>query len=202
MALREILICGDPVLRRKAQRVAEVNDEIRALLDDLAETMMEAPGLGLAAPQIGESVRCIVVRDQADSEDEKIYQLVNPRVRARAGEAFMYEGCLSLPTLQGEVRRPHRVVVTALGREGEEVRLEAEGLLARVLMHEIDHLDGVLFSDRSEPGSLGWMVPDENEEGGYRLEATNQDEINAAYARLLKRREQQKQAERKEQKES
>lgn len=193
MALREILICGDPVLRRKAQRVKEVTDETRALLADMVETMMEAPGLGLAAPQVGESVRCIVVRDQADGEEERIYQLVNPRVRARAGEAFMYEGCLSLPTLQGEVRRPHSVVVTALGPEGEEVRLEAEGLLARVLMHEMDHLDGVLFSDRSEPGTLGWMVPDETEEGGYRLEPTNQEEINAAYARLLKRRQQQKQ---------
>lgn len=191
MALRRITIYGDPVLRRKAPRVRQVDDELRAMLDDMVETMLEAPGLGLAAPQVGQCQRCIVVRDQPDSEEEeeRIFRIINPRLRAREGEQVAYEGCLSLPTLHGEVKRAQRVIVTGLSPEGEELRLEAEGLLARVLQHEMDHLDGVLFTDRVESGTLGWMVPDEKEPDGYRFEDATPEEITTAFEKLRQRQE-------------
>jgi peptide deformylase len=187
MTLRKILLCTDPVLRRKAERVREIDDDIRQLLDDMAATIIAAPGLGLAAPQVGESKRCIVVRDRADAEDERLYKIINPRVQSRRGEQWAYEGCLSLPTLQAEVRRPQHVVVTGLDENGEPLRLEAEGLTARCLLHEVDHLDGVLFIDRAEPGSIGWMVPDESEEGGYRLDSATVPEVMAAFERMQRR---------------
>jgi len=189
MAKRKILICGDPILRRKAERVRQIDEQIRQLLEEMVETMLEAPGIGLAAPQIGISCRCIVVRDKADSEAERIYKLINPRVLARRGEQIGYEGCLSLPTLQAEVRRPQQIVVQAWDENGEPLRIEAEGLLARCILHEIDHLDGVLFIDRANPKTLAWMLPDENEEEGYRLEPTTVQEALAAFERLRQRQE-------------
>ncbi len=191
MAVRKILICGDPVLRRKAERVREVDDSIRQLLDDMVETMREAPGIGLAAPQVGESVRCIVALEHTGDEGEKVYKLVNPRVRGRGGEQTGYEGCLSLPTLHGEVTRPEWVVVSAQDESGQHVKVEATGLLARCLLHEIDHLDGVLFVDRAEPGSLKWAVPDEREEDGFRWEPAPLEEVMAAFERLRRRQAEQ-----------
>ncbi len=190
MAKRRILICGDPILRRKAERVRQIDGQIRLLLEEMVEAMLEAPGIGLAAPQIGVSCRCIVVRDKADSEAERIYKLINPRVLARRGEQTGYEGCLSLPTLQAEVRRPREIVVQAWDENGEPVKIEAEGLLARCILHEIDHLDGVLFIDRANPQTLAWMIPDEKEEEGYRLEPTTVQEALAAFERLRQRQEQ------------
>lgn len=195
MALRKILICGDPVLRRKAERVREIDDHIRELLNDMVETMKDAPGIGLAAPQVGESVRCIVVRDCSRNEDEEeteevIYKLVNPRLRGRGGEQTAYEGCLSLPTLHGEVRRPEWVIVSALDENGEPLRLEATGLTARCLLHEMDHLDGVLFLDRADAGTLNWLIPDEREEDGYRFESASVEEVTAAFDRLRLRQQQ------------
>jgi len=105
-------------------------------------------------------------------------------VHGRKGEQWAYEGCLSLPTLQAEVCRPQEIVVSGLNEQGEPVKIAAEGLLARCLLHEIDHLDGVLFVDRAEPDSIGWMVPDETEEDGYRLEDATVAEVMAAFERL------------------
>jgi peptide deformylase len=132
-------------------------------------------------------MRCIVVREQTEEEEERVYRIVNPRVRGRGGEQEGQEGCLSLPTLHGEVRRAEWVVVSGLDENGEPIKLEAEGLLARCLLHEIDHLDGVLFTDRAEPGTLHWMIPDEKEEDGYRAEPTSLEEITAAFDRLRQR---------------
>ena len=202
MAQRKILLCTDPVLRRKAERVRHIDDGIRQLLDEMVETMVAAPGIGLAAPQVGESRRCIVARDRADSEEERIYRIVNPRVQKRQGEQWAYEGCLSLPTLQAEVSRPQQVVVTGLDENGEAVRVEAEGLLARCLLHEVDHLDGVLFIDRAEPDSIGWMIPDESEEDGYRLENATIPEVMAAFERMQRRLAERERREREAQEEA
>ncbi|MHB8995409.1 MAG: peptide deformylase [Armatimonadota bacterium] len=193
MAIRDILICGDPVLRKKTPKVREITDEIRELLDDMVETMIDAPGVGLAAPQVGMCTRCIVVLDHSDPEEEKIYKIVNPRVQSKQGEQWAFEGCLSLPTLQAEVCRPMQITVTGQDENGNPVHLQAQGLLARALLHEIDHLDGILFIDRAEPDSIGWMIPDETDEDGYRLENATAAEVQAAFDRLRERIERQKQ---------
>jgi len=187
MPTRKILLCTDPLLRRKAERVRQVDDDTRQLLDDMVETMVAAPGIGLAAPQVGVGRRCIVARDKSDTEEERVYKIVNPRVQKRSGEQWAYEGCLSLPTLQAEVCRPQQVVVSGLDEDGQPIRIEAEGLLARCLLHEVDHLDGMLFIDRAEPDSIGWMVPDESEEDGYRLESATVPEVMAAFERMRQR---------------
>lgn len=187
MPIRDILICGDPVLRKKAPRLREVTDRTRQLLDDMVETMIDAPGIGLAAPQVGASTRCIVVRDCSDDEKDVIYKLANPRVASKEGEQWAYEGCLSLPTLQAEVCRPQRITVTGLDENGQPVRVQAEGLTARALLHEMDHLDGILFIDRAEPDSIGWMIPDKSDEDGYRFESATVAEVMAAFERLRKR---------------
>ena len=144
MAIRPILGFEHPVLRQKAKRVSRVDDSVRRLLDDLAETMIAAPGAGLAAPQIGVGLRVCVVK----GDDNQIYQLVNPELVKGAGVQIGYEGCLSYPGWIGEVPRYEAVVVKALNRKGKPVRLKAEGFTARAFQHEIDHLDGVLFTDR------------------------------------------------------
>lgn len=187
MAKREILLCGDPVLRRKAKRVQDITPQIVELLEDMKQTMIEAPGVGLAAPQVGASVRAIVVREDAE-EDSQTFALLNPRIVAREGEEESVEGCLSLPTLHGIVVRAAAVHVTGIQPDGEPVDLEAEGLLARALQHEIDHLDGVLFVDRVEPDSLGWAVPDETAEDGYRLQPTTLSEVLARFEQLRQRK--------------
>jgi peptide deformylase len=187
MAIRNITICGEPVLRKKAPKVREITDETRELLDDMVETMIDAPGVGLAAPQVGICTRCIVVRDYGENDEETVYKIVNPRVQSKQGEQWAYEGCLSLPTLQAEVCRPMQITVTGLDENGNPIRLQAQGLLARALLHEIDHLDGVLFIDRAEPETMGWMIPDEKDEDGYRLENATVPEVMAAFDRLRER---------------
>lgn len=147
MAVREIRLLGDAVLRQKAEPVEEVDDEIRELIDDMLETMYDADGVGLAAPQVGLSRRVIVVDTR--EEDVVPFGLVNPAIVETGEERERgEEGCLSIPGLKEIVERPSRVVVEGLDRDGNPVRIEAEGLLARVLQHEVDHLDGVLFLDR------------------------------------------------------
>jgi peptide deformylase len=187
MPVRDILFCGDPILRRKAARITEVTAEIAQLLEDMTQTMLDAPGVGLAAPQIGESVRAICVREDIDDSVE-VHCLLNPQVVKAEGEEEALEGCLSLPTLQGLVIRPEKVVAEAMGLDGKPVRLEAEGLLGRALQHEIDHLDGVLFVDRVDEETLGWMVPDATDEDGYRIEPTTIDEVKARFDRLQQQR--------------
>jgi peptide deformylase len=145
LAIRRILNGSSTVLRTPARPVKVVDETILRLLDDMAETMYDAPGVGLAAPQVGIAKQLII----ADAGDACLLQLINPRIVSADGECVDLEGCLSLPGVFGEVPRAAQVVVAALDRAGREVRLEAEGLLARILQHEIDHLQGILFTDRA-----------------------------------------------------
>ena len=142
MAVLPLKYVGEKVLRRKAARVAEIDKPLERLLDDMVETMYAAQGIGLAGPQIGVSRRIIVV----DAGDGPL-QLVNPRIVDHKGRAIGTEGCLSIPSIYGEVERWKDVVVKALNAKGEPVAYEASGLFAVVLQHEIDHLDGRLFTD-------------------------------------------------------
>lgn len=150
MATLEIRMLGDPVLREEAVEIEAVDDEVRALARDMFDTMYEADGVGLAANQVGITRRLIVV----DPHEEGVAPraLVNPRVIETGAESERAEeGCLSIPGLRDVVERQATVVVEALDLEGEPVRIEADGLLARVLLHEVDHLDGILFVDRLSP---------------------------------------------------
>lgn len=141
---------GDPVLRQKAEPVASIDDDVRRLVKDMFDTMYEADGVGLAAPQVGVGHRVIVIDPR--EQDVKPLGLVNPVILAAGDEAERgEEGCLSIPGLKDIVERPASVVVEALDVDGQPVRIEAEGLLARVLQHEVDHLDGILFIDRVSP---------------------------------------------------
>ncbi|NSW90826.1 MAG: peptide deformylase [Firmicutes bacterium] len=145
MALRRIRKEGEEILRKKSREVDVITDKIINLLNDMAETMYENDGIGLAAPQVGVLKRAIVI----DIEDGKgLFKLINPRIVSEEGEQSEAEGCLSIPGVYGEVKRPQKVVVEALNEKGEEVVITGEGLLARVLCHEIDHLDGILFKDK------------------------------------------------------
>ena len=148
--IREIRMLGDAVLREKAQPVSEVTDELRALLPDMFETMYAAEGVGLAAPQIGLGIRVIVV----DPHDEvtQPFALFNPEVVVTGAETEKSEeGCLSIPGIRELVERPTTCVVEGLDPEGKPVHLEADGFLARILQHEVDHLNGVLFLDHLSP---------------------------------------------------
>jgi len=150
VALREIRHYErDEVLRKKARPVERIDDRILTLLDDMAETMYNAEGVGLAAPQVG-ILRRVVVIDVG----EGVIELINPEIIEQEGEQVAIEGCLSIPGLSGMVKRPARVVVSALNRHGERIEIEGTDLLARALCHEIDHLDGILYVDKVEPGTL------------------------------------------------
>ncbi len=144
MAVREILSFDHPVLRQKARKVARVDTAIVRLLDDLGETMYAAPGAGLAANQIGVPLRVCVVK----GDENQTHGLVNPVLVKGEGSQTGYEGCLSFPGWVGEVERYETVVVKGLNRKGKEVRIKASGFTARAFQHELDHLDGVLFTDR------------------------------------------------------
>jgi peptide deformylase len=153
MPIREIVTLPDPSLRRKARPVTKFDGNLQTLIDDMIETMRVAPGVGLAAPQVGASDRVIVV-EYGDDEDEdvpkKLYALVNPEIKSFSQEAEVgVEGCLSLPGLQGEVERSLAVTVKGLNRHGQPMRIKAKGWLARIFQHEIDHLNGVVFTDRA-----------------------------------------------------
>jgi peptide deformylase len=143
VALLEIITKDNPRLRLKARRVPRVDDSVRRLMDDMVETMLDAPGVGLAANQVDVQLRVIVMK-----VDNQLYTLANPEVVRTSGEQIGFEGCLSVPGFIGEVARADRVTIKALNRNGKEVRIKGEGLLARAILHEIDHLDGVLFIDR------------------------------------------------------
>ncbi len=146
MPLLPIHLLGSPVLREASAPVAEVTEEVRRLVDDMFETMDAAEGVGLAANQIGQAVRVAVV----DADGER-FAMINPMIVEASGKASEEEGCLSIPEVYAEVTRPERVVLEATGRDGARYRLEAEGLKARAIQHEIDHLDGILFLDRLSP---------------------------------------------------
>lgn len=138
----------DPILKTKAAEVTDINGELQTLIDDMAATMYAAPGLGLAANQVGELRRVIVFDVSAKEGPRDLQVIINPCITACEGELVHNEGCLSVPDFSAEVRRHARICVSGLDRHGRPLTLEAEGLKAVVLQHEIDHLDGILFIDR------------------------------------------------------
>ena len=150
MAIHEVRLLGDPVLRRKATPVETASAELQSLIADMFETMYAEEGVGLAAPQIGLDLRLVVI--DTNEEDATPLVLINPTILESSEETEKgEEGCLSIPGLKELVERSVRVVVEAMNAEGAGIRLEAGGLLARELQHEVDHLDGVLFIDRVSP---------------------------------------------------
>jgi len=154
MTLREIVTLPDPVLRRKARIVTRFDAELQTLIEDMIETLREAPGVGLAAPQVGVSDRLIVVEYPEDDEQEdapkRLFVVVNPEIKETLAETEMgIEGCLSIPGLQGDVERSLAVTVKGQTRRGQSVKIKAKGWLARIFQHEIDHLNGVVFTDRA-----------------------------------------------------
>ncbi|MDL2253211.1 peptide deformylase [Ruminococcaceae bacterium OttesenSCG-928-I18] len=160
MALRNILLDGDPILQKKCRPVEKFDDRLAQLIDDMAETMIEGNGLGLAAPQVGVMRRVFVAleeppqkkagaraeeEDGQDQDDWVVHEFVNPEIIERDGEQYGYEGCLSFPGEFGAVKRPDKVVVRAQDRHGNTFTMEGQGLMARCFCHETDHLDGVTF---------------------------------------------------------
>lgn len=158
MALRTIREDGDPILRKKARPVTEFNDRLFELLDDMAETMYAAPGVGLAGPQVG-VLRRVVVIDVGDG----LLELINPEITFEDGEQTGEEGCLSLPGLCGVVKRPMTVKVKAQNRNGKWCLYKGEELKARCFCHEIDHLDGILYKDKLIKGETLKRVEDDNQ---------------------------------------
>jgi peptide deformylase len=169
MAVREIVTLPQTILRHKAHKVSDFGSDFQTLADDMVETMRLAPGVGLAAPQIGESIRLIVV-EYSDEEDEeippKLYVMANPGITRSSEEQLVgTEGCLSIPGVQGDVERFEAVTVKGLNRHGRPMTVKAKGWLARIFQHEIDHLDGILFVDRAEKlwqaeEHQGQVIPD------------------------------------------
>ncbi|HEX3246481.1 MAG TPA: peptide deformylase [Chloroflexota bacterium] len=148
MAVRPILVVGNPVLRQKTRRVSKIDKSIQTLIDDMIETMRAAPGVGLAATQVGVPLRLAVIE-----VEDVVTVLINPEI-VRIGEPIEKdEGCLSVPGYWGKITRGETAVAKARDRHGKEIRVKGEGLLAQALQHEIDHLDGVLYIDRIEDHS-------------------------------------------------
>lgn len=154
MAIREIRLSGDEILRKTSREVEEVTDKIRELLDDMVETMHKYNGVGLAAPQVGILKRVIVI-DLYDGEEP--LQLVNPKIVKAKGKQEVEEGCLSFPNEYAKMIRPKEVTVEALNRDGKKVIITGKDLLAQALAHEIDHLNGILFVDNMIPGTLEYI---------------------------------------------
>jgi peptide deformylase len=150
MALRPVLQFPDKRLTRKAQPIEKITDEVRQLAQDMCDVMYDEPGIGLAATQVGEEVRLIVVDTEWKDEDgvKNPLVLVNPELSGPEGEVLWKEGCLSVPDFEAEVKRAERVTMRGLDLDGKEVEIRAEGLQAVCFQHEVDHLDGILFIDR------------------------------------------------------
>lgn len=169
MSILEIVTLPQAVLRHKARKVSDFGSGFQALVDDMIETMRQAPGVGLAAPQVGESTRLIVVEygDEENSElPPRLYVMANPEITRASQETVLgTEGCLSIPGIQGDVERFESITVKGLNRQGKPMTVKAKGWLARIFQHEIDHLDGILFVDRAEKlwqveMQPGQVVPD------------------------------------------
>ena len=173
MALRKIVTLPEPVLRRKAKAVTKFDKDLQTTIEDMVETMRDAPGVGLAAPQIGLSERLIVIEYYEQEEDEakeeeaeeapkKVWAVLNPEIVKASEEKVMgVEGCLSIPNLVGEVERHAEVQIKGLNRHGKPMKVKAKGWLARIFQHEIDHLNGVMFTDRA---TRVWQPPQDVEE--------------------------------------
>ena len=175
MALLQIVTLPDPILRRKARPVTRFDKDLQTLIDDMIETMREAPGVGLAAPQVDISQQLIVV-EYAEPDEEieegseeveeklpkpkQLYVVINPQIVKTSEEKVLgFEGCLSIPGLQGEVERHAALQVKGLNRHGSPIKIKVDGWLARIFQHEIDHINGVLFTDRA---ARVWKLPDPN----------------------------------------
>jgi len=162
MAVRPIRSLTDSVLRRKAKRVSIIDGSIQKLIDDMVETMQQANGVGLAAPQVGVSLRVVVLQ----MPDDEPMAIINPKIVKRSGEQELTEGCLSIPGYSGEVKRSVSVTVKGQDRHGKAIRLKATGLLAQALEHELNHLDGILYVDHVE-----------SQEKLHKAESETQDEV-------------------------
>ncbi len=160
MAIRTMCHLPDPVLRQKAKRVPTVDKSVQRLIDDMVETMQQANGVGLAAPQVGVSLRVIVLQVPG----EEPIAIVNPEIVKRTGEQEVAEGCLSFPGYAGEIKRSASVTVKGLDRQGKPTRIKATGLMAEALQHEIDHLNGVLYIDHLESQDKLYKIKPETQE--------------------------------------
>lgn len=158
MALRKIVLLGEPILRQKAKKVTRFDESVQQLIDDMIETMQSAPGVGLAAPQVNVPLRVITV-----DVDDEVTVLVNPEIVEMEGEWEPEEGCLSIPGYVANVKRAERIVVRARGRRGKPMKIKADGMLAHVIQHEVDHLEGILFIDRLPSMDLLRKVPAKGE---------------------------------------
>ena len=158
MALRNIRIDGDDILRKKCRPITEMKPKIQELIDDMLETMYEAEGVGLAAPQVGILKRLVVI-----DVGEGPIVLINPEIVEKSGEQTGMEGCLSLPGKAGEVTRPNHVVCKAYNEDMEEITVEGEELLVRAICHELDHLDGILYKDLAKNGLVDVEASDGEE---------------------------------------
>jgi peptide deformylase len=176
MAQRHVVRYGNAVIRKKAKSIRKLPPNFEQLVESMAVTMREHNGIGLAANQVGEALAIAVV-----DLGEGPTVLVNPQIVEREGEQTAEEGCLSLPRLHGNVTRAQRVKVKARNRHGKPITIEAEGLLARVLQHEVDHLNGVVFLDRVDPSTLHWVLDEVDEEGNYKTEPVTVEEARRAF---------------------
>jgi peptide deformylase len=148
MAILHVCTYPEEILRQPAEPITEIDEEVFKLVDHMTETMYSAPGIGLAATQVGVAKQVLVADIAPRRPESELIVLINPQIVAAEGEVIFEEGCLSVPDYQAEVKRHEKITVRGLNLKGEEVEIEAEGLLAVVLQHEIDHLNGVLFIDR------------------------------------------------------
>ncbi|MCS6906355.1 MAG: peptide deformylase [Anaerolineales bacterium] len=164
MAIREIVTHPNPILRRKAHRVEKFDQGLQSLIEDMIETMRAAPGVGLAAPQVGVPLRLIVIEygeDENSDAPPKLYVMANPEIlRASSETELGVEGCLSIPGFVGEVERAAEILVRGQNRFGKPTKVKAKGWLARIFQHEIDHLNGILFIDRTDKV---WKAAEEKE---------------------------------------
>lgn len=148
MAIQPLVLLPDPILREVSKPLERVDDDVRRFADDMLETMYDAPGIGLAAIQVGQPLRMLTLDVSKEDDDNNPIVMINPEIVEMAGEATVYEeGCLSIPDYYADVERPGAVVVTYLDRDGKQQTLNADGLLSTCIQHEIDHLNGVLFID-------------------------------------------------------
>ncbi len=162
MVIRTMRHLPDPVLRQKAKRVSAIDGSIQRLIDDMVETMQQANGVGLAAPQVGVSLRVMVIQ----MPGEEPIAIINPKVVKRIGEREVTEGCLSVPGYAGEIKRSISVTIKGQNRQGKAIRLKATELMAQALEHELDHLNGILYIDHIESQDKFHKIEPEAEDGG------------------------------------
>lgn len=160
MAIRKIRVEGDEILKKKSREVEDINEKIQELIDDMLETMYKANGVGLAAVQVG-VLKQVIVIDIDDGNGPLV--LINPKIIKEKGEQEVDEGCLSFPNKFAKVKRPYEVIVEALDRDGKTIRVKAKELMAQAISHEVDHLNGIVFVDVMEPGTLEYADPNKNQ---------------------------------------